>query len=414
MEKSKDELLLHISRLEAIIDSLPFDVWMKDKEGKYLIVNKSVSADTGIPKEEIVGKNDYDLYEKPEADVYAASDKETLEGKVRGVYVSRLERGSYEEYKKPVFDPSGELSGTAGYSKDITLKEKIRGELAQSEERFRTIFEEAPLGIGIFDTITGKATQVNARYAEILRRTKEEVLDMDWKQYSHPDEIEENIHRIDLLMANKVSGFSMDKRYIRPDGEEVWVNITVTPFHSTECEDHCHLCMIEDITARKKAEEEIVYLSYYDQLTGLYNRRFYEEELKRINTSRNLPITLVLADVNGLKLTNDAFGHSLGDNLLKKIAQIFKNECRTEDIIARIGGDEFVFLLPKTDGSEAQRIIERINNSISEKQRENIICSVSFGWATKHYLKEDTRKTFMRAEDYMYRNKLAESTSMRN
>ena len=225
MEKSKDELLLHITHLEAIIDSLPFDVWMKDKEGKYLIVNKNVSADIGLPREDIIGKNDYDLYEKS------------------------------------VFDPSGELLGTAGYSKDITLKEKIRGELAQSEERFRTIFEEAPLGIGIFDTATGKATQVNARYAEILGRTKEEVLDMDWKQYSHPDEIEENVHRIDLLIENKVSGFSMDKRYIRPDGEEVWVNITVTPFHSTEYEDHCHLCMIEDITARKKAEEEIVYLS---------------------------------------------------------------------------------------------------------------------------------------------------------
>jgi HD-GYP domain-containing protein (c-di-GMP phosphodiesterase class II) len=93
---------------------------------------------------------------------------------------------------------------------------------------------------------------------------------------------------------------------------------------------------------------------------------------------------------------------------------VFKKECRTEDVIARIGGDEFVFLLPKTDGAEAQRIIERINNSISEKQREKIICSVSFGWATKHYLKEDIRKIFMRAEDYMYRNKLAESTSMRN
>ena len=414
MEKPKDELLLHITRLEAMIDSLPFDVWLKDKDGKYMIVNQNISDDTGLPKEEIIGKDDYDLYDKPAADFYVASDKEILEGKVRGVYVSRLETGAFEEYKKPVFAKSGELLGTAGYSKDITQKEKIRDELARSEERFRTMFEEAPLGIGIFDSVNGKALQVNARYAEIVGRTMEEVLTLDWKQYSHPDEVEENLHRIELLVEDKISGFSMDKRYIKPDGEVVWVNITVTPFHATEFGEHCHLCMIEDITSRKKAEEEVLYLSYYDQLTGLYNRRFYEEELKRINTIRNLPITLVLADVNGLKLTNDAFGHSLGDNLLKKIAQVFKKECRTEDIVARIGGDEFVFLLPKTDGTEAQKIIERINNSISEKQRENIICSVSFGWATKHYLKEDIRKIFMRAEDYMYRNKLAESTSMRN
>lgn len=414
MKKSKEELILHIERLEAILDSLPFDVWLKDTEGRYQFVNQNVAQDTGLSKKEIIGKSDYDLYEKPAADVYAASDKEVLEGKIRGVYVSRLETGSFEEYKKPLYDHAERLLGSAGYSKDITQNENMREELARSEERFRTIFEEAPLGIGIFESKTGRPMQVNARYAEIVGRSREEILTLDWKKYSHPDEIDENLHRINLLMEDKISGFSMVKRYIRPDEEEVWVNLTVTPFHTNEREDPCHLCMIEDITSRKKAEDEVLYLSYYDQLTGLYNRRFYEEELKRINTSRNLPITLVLADVNGLKLTNDAFGHSLGDNLLKKIAQVFKNECRTEDVVARIGGDEFVFLLPKTSSTEAQKIIERINHSISEKQKENIICSVSFGWATKHYLKEDIRKIFMRAEDYMYRNKLAESSSMRN
>jgi PAS domain S-box/diguanylate cyclase (GGDEF) domain len=411
MEKSRDELLLHIARLEAVIDSLPFDVWMKDKDGRYVIVNQSVSEDTGLQKEEILGRTDYEIYEGQAAEAYVASDRAAMEGRLEGAYISRIEQGDFEEYKKPVSDPSGQLMGTAGYSKNITQQEKIREELVRSEERFRTMFEEAPLGIGIFDSKTGRAAQINTRYAEIVGRTKEEVLSADWMEYSHPDELEENLHRVNLLQENKISGFSMDKRFIKPDGTEVWVNITVTPFHS---EENCHLCMIEDITSRKKAEEEVLYLSYYDQLTGLYNRRFYEEELKRFNTSRNLPITLVLADVNGLKLTNDAFGHSLGDNLLKKVAQVFKKECRAEDIIARIGGDEFVFLLPKTDGNEAQKIIERIHNSIAEKHRENIICSVSFGWATKHYLKEDIRKVFMKAEDYMYRNKLAESTSMRN
>ncbi len=414
MEKSKEELLLHINRLEAILDSLPFDVWMKDRDGRYLIVNRKLSEETGIPKEEILGMTDYDLYESPAADFYVSTDKETMEGKARGVYVSHFDQGAYEEYKTPVYDPSGQLTGTAGYSKDITQQEMIRAELAQSEERFRTIFEEAPLGIGIFDSRTGEANQVNARYAEIVGRTREEILSLDWRQYSHPDEVEENLHKVSLILDNKISGFTMDKRFIRPDGGEVWVNITVTPFRSSGHEEHSHLCMVEDITSRKKAEEEVLYLSYYDQLTGLYNRRYYEEELKRINTSRNLPVTLVLADVNGLKLTNDAFGHSLGDNLLKKVAEVFKKECRTEDMIARIGGDEFVFLLPRTDEEEAQKIIDRIHKSISEKQRGNMICSVSFGWATKHYLKEDIRKVFMRAEDYMYRNKLAESSSMRN
>ena len=414
MKRTKEELLLHIDRLEAILDSLPFDVWMKDREGKYIYINQSVSVDVGMPKDRIIGKTDFDLYDRSAAEFYTDSDQEVLAGKDREAYFSRLEGGTFEEYKKTIHGAAGELHGTAGYSKDITQKERISAELSRSEERFRTIFEEAPLGIGVFDSVTGKATQVNQRYAEIVARTREAILETDWRRYTHPDEVEENQHKIDLMMEGRTSGFSMNKRFIRPDGEEVWVNITVTPFRSDEYEDRCYLCMVEDITLRKKAEEEIMYLSYYDQLTGLYNRRFYEEELKRIDTSRNLPITLVLADVNGLKLTNDAFGHTLGDNLLREVAQIFKEECRTEDVIARIGGDEFVFLLPKTDGNETRRIIERINRSISEKQKEHVIYSVSFGWATKHYLKEDIRKIFMRAEDYMYRNKLSESTSMRN
>ncbi|HWQ78809.1 MAG TPA: HD domain-containing phosphohydrolase [Anaerovoracaceae bacterium] len=413
MKRSKEELLMQIKRLEDILDSLPFDVWMKDKQGSYIYVNKSLANETGLLKSDVVGKTDYDLYDKPEADSYVASDRAVLEKKACDVYISRFGSDAYEEYNQAIVDEAGNPVGTVGFSRDITIKEKIREELTQSEERFRAIFEEAPLGIGIFDSNTGKAKQINARFAEIVGRTKGELMALDWKQYSHPDEIEENVYRLKLLMENKITGFSMEKRYIRPGGEEVWVNITTTSL-SAEFGEQSHLCMIEDITSRKKAEEEVLYLSYYDQLTGLYNRRFYEEELKRINTSRNLPITLVLADVNGLKLTNDAFGHSLGDSLLREIAQVFKKECRTEDIIARIGGDEFVLLLPKTDENEAQRIIGRISSSISQKQKDNIICSVSFGWATKHFLKEDIRKVFMQAEDYMYRNKLAESTSMRN
>jgi PAS domain S-box-containing protein len=194
-------------------------------------------------------------------------------------------------------------------------------------------------------------------------RTKGELLSLDWRQYSHPDEIEEKLYRLRLLIENKINGFSMEKRYIRPGGEEVWVNITITSLRSAEFEEHCHLCMIEDITSRKKAEEEVLYLSYYDQLTGLYNRRFYEEELKRINTSRNLPITLVLADVNGLKLTNDAFGIRWGTICSGRSPRSFKKECRTEDVIARIEGtNSFCFFENRRErGTEDHRADQQLH-----------------------------------------------------
>lgn len=166
-----------------------------------------------------------------------------------------------------------------------------------------------------------------------------------------------------------------------------------------------------DLMIRK---EEIIYLSYHDKLTGLYNRRYSEENIRRIDTERNLPIALIMGDVNGLKLTNDAFGHEAGDILLKKIADIIKDECREDEIAARIGGDEFLILLPKTSIAEAENIINRIKDKCSNAKKYPIKPSISFGYSVKEHMTEDIMNAYKVAEDRMYNNKLTESKSIRN
>ena len=121
-----------------------------------------------------------------------------------------------------------------------------------------------------------------------------------------------------------------------------------------------------------KRKEEIIHLSYYDNLTGLYNRRFWEEELKRLDNKRHLPLSLIVGDVNGLKLTNDAFGHSVGDKLLIKIADIIKASCHNDEVIARVGGDEFLIVLPKTDIKSAQTVIEKITSACNQEASDPI------------------------------------------
>lgn len=168
-----------------------------------------------------------------------------------------------------------------------------------------------------------------------------------------------------------------------------------------------------DITDRKIAEKEVIYMSYHDQLTNLYNRRFFEEEFLRLNTKRHLPISLIMADVNGLKLINDAFGHEAGDELLQLMGQVLKKTCRESEIIARLSGDEFVILLPNTDAECTHMIVKRLKEAMHNEKFKNIEFSMSFGSGSKTSITESKKMLFKRVEDQMYRNKLVESPSIR-
>ena len=169
-----------------------------------------------------------------------------------------------------------------------------------------------------------------------------------------------------------------------------------------------------DITDRKKAEENLIYLNYHDHLTDLYNRRFFEEELKRLDKDCNLPISIIMCDINGLKLVNDSFGHYSGDALLKKAAETIKKACREEDVIARIGGDEFVVILPKTDSDNTQQVSNRIKDLASKEKVANIELSISYGHDTKTLNTQSIVEIIANAENNMYRHKLSERSSMRS
>lgn len=148
---------------------------------------------------------------------------------------------------------------------------------------------------------------------------------------------------------------------------------------------------------------------YRDKLTGLYNKNFFEEELSRLDTKRQLPISIIMADINGLKLINDAFGHSMGDRALIKSAEIMKDSLRNEDIISRVGGDEFIIFLPRTEEEVAHDIIDRIKQKCESSSLDYIKISISMGAATKTDKNEDIKKILKKAEDRMYFKKLKES-----
>lgn len=302
---------------------------------------------------------------------------------------------------------------------DIKERKRIESELKASEEKYRLLTEFSSDVIWILNLNQEKLTYVSPSSYYLTGFTPDEMMGLG------PEGIvtEESLITVKTWIERSMSEFlsqpDSQRSYMTEvrqkckNGDVVWVEISAK-FRFNNAKEIEVVAASRNIEERKKAEREVVYLSYHDQLTGLYNRRFYEEELSRINYKWNLPITMVLADVNGLKLTNDAFGHNAGDELLKRFSLIFKSVLRAEDVAARIGGDEFVLLLSRAGSSEAEMVIKKIKNLMKSSRSGQPILSVSFGWATKESLEEDFNDLFLQAEDNMYHNKLIESPRMKN
>ncbi|MCX5970065.1 MAG: diguanylate cyclase [Coprothermobacterota bacterium] len=174
------------------------------------------------------------------------------------------------------------------------------------------------------------------------------------------------------------------------------------------------IVILHDLTARKRAEDDLRFLSFHDSLTHLFNRAYFQEELVRLNTWRQLPLSLVMGDVNALKLANDAFGHAMGDRLLVRMAQILRHAFRQEDIIARWGGDEFVVILPKTPHEVALRICDRIRESCLASPADPVRPSIALGIATKIEPSQDLDQLLQEAEVSMYAQKLKETKAARS
>lgn len=144
------------------------------------------------------------------------------------------------------------------------------------------------------------------------------------------------------------------------------------------------------------------YLSYHDELTGLYNRRFFDEELKRLDNNLKLPLSIVMGDVNELKRVNDLLGHTHGDTLLQSVGNIIRSETRSTDICARWGGDEFAIILPQTSSIQVQDILKQIETALVRSVDAPFQLSVAFGYATKTEMNESIQEVFIRAEEHMY------------
>ncbi|HTX79708.1 MAG TPA: diguanylate cyclase [Longilinea sp.] len=256
--------------------------------------------------------------------------------------------------------------------------------LRESEQRLQNAERVANLGSWEMDVASGKC----AWSAEMFRICGFEPYSFEPTTeielaLIHPDDREISSQALGRAIAEK-EACSIERRFIRPDGTIVWVDTRGV----VECDPNGNPVKLVgsclDITARKLAEEKLRYLSTHDALTDLYNRGYFETEMDRLEHSRQFPISIVMADVDHLKETNDGKGHSAGDDLLKEVARVFTVSFRAEDMIARIGGDEFAVLLPNTGATAAENALRRVRRILQEhnKVHTDMPLQLSFGVST--------------------------------
>jgi len=217
-----------------------------------------------------------------------------------------------------------------------------------------------------------------------------------------------------VMRDGKIHQIANHTILIRKDKKELLIEDSAAPILNEEGEVVGVVIVFRDYTEKWERLKKIEHISYHDELTGLYNRRFYEDEIKRFDNIKNLPISLIMGDVNGLKLINDSFGHEVGDKLLKTVANAIMTGCRTDDLVARLGGDEFVIALPNSSAIETEKVIQRIKNNLLNEKVFGIDVSISFGFDIKTNENQDIRTIFKNTEDQMYRQKIYESSSMRS
>ncbi len=312
---------------------------------------------------------------------------------------------------------SGERSFRYSIVFDATDREEFRGELMREKELLRITLQS--IGDGVITTdeaglVTGMNQVAEAltgwTYEEAAGRPAGEVFLL--REEGTGESAGDITQRV--LETGCVMDFASHMELVCRNGRVIPVSDSAAPIRTADGQIHGVVMVFRDVSREKDYRSAIEYLSYHDSLTGLHNRRYIEQQMAELDREENLPISVVMGDVNGLKLTNDVFGHKTGDTLLQNVAMVLLENGREGDLIARWGGDEFVVFMPRTEPDAAEVFIRRVKDTRIALEGSGLPLSLSLGCARKKSGEENIEAILREAEEYMYHQKLLDGKSYRN
>lgn len=399
--------------LEKVLDNMNIGVMLVNHKEEIIYINKLLTEITGYNKDDVSNLDDCfklafmdsekrsSLEEK--IDFYLENDKY-----FNRIFKIETKSGQLKDLKFKVNKLAGGylLINVIDVSEEIARKKEIK----VIKDRLEIAVEAA--NIGVWDWyIQAEECYYNKNWAEMLGYEFEEIEQKPytWKNLVHPADNDRILDEMKKHFKGEKNIYMSEHRLKTKSGDYIWVRDIGKVVETDENGNILRATGVHiNIDQYKKREKQVEFLSFHDELTGLYNRRYLQNEIKRLNKSRKYPISIIVGDLDNLKEVNDSFGHGIGDQYLKKTANLLKEVLRSEDIIARTGGDEFVVLLLETNKFTAKKICNRIKEKFKKYNRQKCLLkdlSISLGCSTAEKNTKNLNQAFDKADKRMYINK---------
>ncbi len=411
MRHLQDQLTESEERFRMLFDEAPLGYQSLNMDGRIAEVNQQWLDMFQYSHDEAVGKWFGDFLSSEYAEAYRQKFGEfKANGSIRCDMPVLTKTGHMLHIHfegKIRYNDKGEAVQAHCILQDMTGQREAQENLRASEEKYGSYISNAPDGIVIIDEY-GRFIEVNEAAVRISGYTREELQGRDVLDFFGQETLDQGIQFFkDLTVLDAVQG---ELQYRPKNGTARWANIS-----AVKLAEKRFLCFISDITEKKIASERLIYSSIHDDMTGLFNRGFFEMETDLLNVPEQLPLSILIGDINGVKLINDSFGRAVGDRLIAETAKMLGGIVRPEDVLARTGGDEFSILLPKTDTETAIRLLNEIQSACDKYNLQiaddALHVHMALGVSTKETMDEPVSDVLKRAENNMNQRKLLEDRS---
>ena len=375
----------------------------KPVDYRFLTVNPAFEAMTGLQAGDIIGKTVREVFPNVEPYWIENYGRVALTGEA-----AKFE--SYSALAGKHFAVSAFRTKPLQFActfVDITQRVEAEKALQESEERYASYIQNAPTGIVIIDE-TGHIIEANDATCTLLGCSKEECLELSLQGLIAESQTQEGLQLFETLLHT--GAMNGELQYKHQSGEFRWASIS-----AVRLQNQRYLCFASDITEQKAATDMLIYVNNHDDLTGLWNRKYFNMEAERLNTPEQLPLSVLIGDINGLKMINDSFGRAEGDRIIIETAEFLGGFSRLGDVVARTGGDEFSILLPHTGQKEAEALLASIQAGCVEYNRkiadDSLHMNLALGTATRQSMEQPFIEVLKAAENSMNQRKLLEIRS---